>query len=123
MWGGLGPWHYGMVGYDGEIIEHNGKEQGCVRAITLDQFLRGRVGLIDMHPGNTAWRRASVAWAYNQVGRCDYDLMDNNCESFVHEAIYGVRRSMQSEAVRQIAQAACVALVIGALAAAFAKAA
>lgn len=76
-------WHFGIVGFDGQVI-HNSKEKGRVVAEPLLQFADGKEVLACEQIGSPNWLVA-LQRAYSAIGT-PYDLWQRNCEHFVRWA-------------------------------------
>lgn len=106
-------WHYGIYVSDSEVIQfgfppREGAERAdiiTVCATDMDAFSGGSiVERAELGPIERLKRfppDKTVALARSRLGEGGYDLLHNNCEHFVFECVFGVKRSMQEEEARK----------------------
>lgn len=109
-----GYFHYGIFLSDDEVVQF-GLPPAAARGISPDKiavlstdagtFCCGNfleTGIPDRSERKKMRsRQAIAAYARAQIGRTGYHILYNNCEHFVYECAFGVRKSAQIEELRQ----------------------
>ena len=106
-------YHYGIfVSFD-EIIQFglapnlnvNIKSQDiAVCTSTIEQFAQGGFverGIAEKADGKKRNAKQIVKFARSKLGQKGYNIIHNNCEHFVYECIFGVKKCSQTDQVRQ----------------------
>jgi hypothetical protein len=101
-------WHVGIADGRGHAISRT-RGMGVIRE-SLDAFVRG--GSLHVVPiDRPSFPPAEiVARAVERLGEVGYDWIDDNCEHFAGECVYGERRSRQVRIAGAIGTIAGVAL-------------
>lgn len=107
--------HYGIYVSDDEIIQFGEPPVGSlvfrdsasvkVCVTTADAFACGQiveVGIPDRAEARSRFpREKTVELARARIGEGGYNLIHNNCEHFVFECVFGIKRSTQEEEARR----------------------
>lgn len=106
--------HYGIFVSESEVIQFGPtpaspqyRANGDLRVIATDINAFACGAIVEVAAPETAEERRrfsagkTIKLARARLGQGGYDLIHNNCEHFVYECVYGVRRSTQAEEVRR----------------------
>ncbi|MCH5158128.1 MAG: lecithin retinol acyltransferase family protein [Clostridiales bacterium] len=106
-----GLYHYGIYVSDDEVIAFGlppiggfsvPSEEIKVISSDIDKFFCGRfvevakLGFIEKLKAKKP--NAVVAYARSRIGDGGYHIVKNNCEHFVYECVFGVKKSLQADA-------------------------
>lgn len=108
-------YHYGIFVSEDEVIQfgeppvddllRRDSESVRVCAATIEEFSCGHIVECARLDRREKRSRISpdktVALARSRIGEGGYNLIHNNCEHFVYECVFGVRRSTQEEEARR----------------------
>ena len=111
-------YHYGIFVSEEEVIAfglpptaENLKNQQDIKVLSTDIDVfscGGQVEAAQLSLKEKLSRRnpeKTIALARERIGEGGYDLIHNNCEHFVNEVVFNVKRSEQEQAVREKWQA------------------
>lgn len=106
----FGYYHHGLYIGDGKVIHYSGLADGLragpVEIIQLKDFQKSgsnNKGFeIIPHPGTKLNTDSIIKNAYSRLHESNYNLLSNNCEHFVHECIYGFKKSKQVSNVLKV---------------------
>ena len=93
---------FGGTGNDNVLDPANAR----IIIVTLDEFLRG--GILEVREYNEEEKvlkrspKDIANYALSQLGRGGYDLINNNCEHFANECVFGKKMSEQVNNVQDI---------------------
>ncbi|MFV2066100.1 MAG: lecithin retinol acyltransferase family protein [Pirellulales bacterium] len=94
-------WHHGIDLGDGHVMHYgrglDNKKDAVVESVTWNIFSQGRS--VQIVPGERRFSPDTVVdRAWSRLGERCYDVLDNNCESFVRWCRTGVAESHQARA-------------------------
>ena len=106
-------YHYGIYCDDSTVVHFSAKDSDgvldykSVKVIVTDlkRFLKdGTLETLEYDDSNRPTRSPVeiVNYAFSMVGTGGYDLVNNNCEHFVYDCLYGKKESKQVDAVKNI---------------------
>lgn len=105
-------YHYGICTGEDQIIQfglpptarQNIKQQDIEVCFSdVETFLQGgflECGKAERKDGKKRSSKQVIEYAKSQVGKKDYHILYNNCEHFVYECLFGQKKSLQTEGVR-----------------------
>jgi phosphopantetheine--protein transferase-like protein len=105
-------YHYGIYVSEDEIIQfglppcarRQVKQQDITVCVSnVETFLQGgflECGKAEKKDGKKRANKEIVEYAKGQLGRAGYHILNNNCEHFVYECLFGQKRSLQTDDVR-----------------------
>ena len=108
-------YHYGIYVSDDEVIQFGlppadgvvrNSDEVKVLSTDIDDFVCGNfletaeLGFFEKRKARSS--AAVTEYARSRIGDGGYDLLDNNCEHFAYECVFGKGRSAQSEKVRSL---------------------
>ncbi len=106
-------YHYGIFVSEDEVIQFGPpptvnalscQKEFCVISTDIDFFSNGSIVEIAYPETREEKKRFSpsktVKLAKGRLGESGYDIIHNNCEHFVYECVYGVKRCTQAEEAR-----------------------
>ena len=106
-------YHYGIYVSDDEVVQfglapnlntHVKSQDITVCTSTIEQFAQGGFverGLAEKSDGKKRNAKSVVAFARSKIGQTGYNIIHNNCEHFVFECLFGVKKCTQTDQVRQ----------------------
>ncbi len=101
--------HYGVYVSDEEIIQFGrspalgmtSPQDICVLATNIDDFLQGEFLEVAAFDKKEQKRKSTptqiIESARARIGERGYDILQNNCEHFAYECVFGVHKSEQAE--------------------------
>lgn len=107
-------YHYGIFVSNEEIVQfglapnlntHLKNQDIAVCTSDMDTFLQGGFlerGLAEKCDGKKRSNKAVVKFAKSKLGQTGYNIIHNNCEHFVYECLFGVKKCSQTDQVRQM---------------------
>lgn len=107
-------YHYGIFVSQNEIIQfgyppdyyigEHANEEKKVCMCDVYSFMSGGIlekGVLDKNEKKLAFKpREIIQRAKSRLGEGGYNLIHNNCEHFVYECVFGIKRSLQEEEIR-----------------------
>ena len=107
-------YHYGIFVSEDEVIQFgyppspefaDKNDPPVVCAVDIDTFCCGRiVERAELDRGERRKRfppEKTVSLARSRLGEGGYNILHNNCEHFVNECVFGIKKSEQEEEVRR----------------------
>lgn len=95
--------HHGIYIGNERVIHYSGLADGLsagpVEEVSLSKFYQNKGLDVVLHPNGVFTNQEIVARARERLGETEYNLLYNNCETFVHYCIYNINTSQQSGAV------------------------
>lgn len=95
--------HHGIYVGNEKVIHYSGLADGLssgpVEEVSLSKFHQQRGLDVIPHPDALFSNQEIIARARERLGETEYNLLYNNCETFVHYCIYNVNTSQQTGAV------------------------
>ena len=107
-------YHYGIFVSENEVIQFgylplpefsDKNDPPVVCAVDIDTFCCGRIA--ERAELDRAEKRKrfpadkTVSLARSRLGEGGYNIIHNNCEHFVNECVFGIKRSEQEEEIRR----------------------
>ncbi|MGM9971221.1 MAG: lecithin retinol acyltransferase family protein [Anaeroplasmataceae bacterium] len=81
-------------------------ESASICETSLEQFLKGQELLVREYTEDEALKKRSpqdiVAYAKSKLGTKGYDIINNNCEHFANECVFGEKRSEQVDNIMSL---------------------
>ena len=105
-------YHYGIYADDSTVIQFGlpdntgiEPEEIAVLVTDMDGFRLGgspETAVLERSERSRSRKpQAVVDYALSQVGRKGYHILQNNCEHFVHECVFGTADSPQVQSIRE----------------------
>ncbi len=105
-------YHYGIYVSENQIIQF-GLAPNCIQNVKqediavclsdVNTFLQDgflETGKPERKDGKPRSQKEVVEYAKSQLGRKGYHILHNNCEHFVYECIFGIKKSLQTQSIR-----------------------